>query len=186
MSNKILIVTGSPRTKGNTNLLADAFEEGALASGNLVYRFNAGKAQIKGCIGCRHCFLNNGECKQEDDMHQAYEHLRTCEVLVFASPIYFFDFSAQMKAFIDRLYCGLSIYSCSDKPFAIKSSALLLVQELLDPSVAESAIKVYQQTIAYVSWHNRGIILVPGVAKAGAIAGNPLLKTAYKLGAGIK
>jgi len=185
MPQKILLVTGSPRKNGNTHLLADAFENGALASGNQVFRFDAGKAQINGCIGCRYCFSHKGKCTQEDDMQQAYRYLRACDVLVLAAPVYFFDFSAQMKVFIDRLYCDLSAYSSPENPFTITSSALLLVQELTDLAVAESAIKVYQKTAAYASWNDLGIILVPGVAGPGAIANNPLLTTAYELGASI-
>ena len=185
MAQKVLIVSGSSRQEGNTAVLANAFMEGALTSGNQVYLFNAGNARISGCKGCRYCFANNGECKQVDDMQKAYKHLRMCDVLVLASPVYFFDLSAQMKAFIDRLYCGLSIYSSTENPFTIKSSVLLLVQELLDTAVAENAINIYQRIVDYASWKNRGVLLVPGVSKKGDISGNPILGEANKLGASI-
>ena len=180
MPHKILVVTGSPMKKGNTNLLADAFIEGAEAAGNKVYRFNAGTAKIKGCIDCKHCFKKDGECKQDDDMQKAYKRLYECDVLVFASPIYFFTISAQIKAFIDRMFC------CAGKPFAVKSTVLLTVQEDKDPSVADNAVNTYKSMIGYVGWESLGIVTVAGVNDAGAIAGNPKLDEARKLGESIK
>ena len=179
MSHKILVVTGSPRANGNTDLLADAFIRGAEAAGNQVYRFDAGRAQIKGCQDCKFCVGNEGKCKQDDDMQQAYGHLYECDVLVLASPIYFYSVSAQIKAFIDRMYCDIG------KPFAVKSSVLLTVQEDENPIVANNAVNTYRSIINYVGWENLGIVSVPGVKASGAIAGNPKLDEAYKLGINI-
>ena len=180
MSHKILVVTGSPRKKGNTNLLADAFIQGAEAAGNEVYRFDAGRAQIKGCLDCKYCFAHDGECAQKDDMQEAYPLLHECDILVLASPIYFFTISAQIKAFIDRLFCSVT------KPFAIKSTALLTVQEDKDPAVADNAANTYRSIISYTNWKDLGVVSVPGVSEAGAIIGNAKLDEARELGAGIK
>ncbi len=179
MAHKILVVTGSPRKKGNTSILADAFVEGAESAGNKVYLFDAGRAKIKGCIDCKSCFKNKGACKIKDDMQDAYKLLRKCDVLVLASPIYFFTISAQIKAFIDRMFCGVV------KPFAVKSTVLLTVQEDKDPHVAENAISTYRSIIEYAGWKDLGIIAVPGVNDKGAIRGNPKLEEARKLGASI-
>jgi len=176
MSHKVLVVTGSPRANGNTDMLADAFIRGAEAAGNQVFRFDAGRAQIKGCQDCKFCIGNNGKCNQNDDMQQAYEYLHECDVLVLATPIYFFCMSAQIKAFIDRMYCDIG------KPFAVKSSILLTVQEDENPIVADNAVNTYRSIINYVGWENLGIISVPSVHAIGAIAGNPKLVEAYKLG----
>ena len=180
MPRKILVVTGSPRMNGNTDLLADAFIEGAKSSDNKVYRFDAGKADIKGCMDCKYCFKNEGKCRQEDDMQEAYKLLRECDVLVFVSPICYFNFSAQMKAFIDRMYCGIP------NPFATKSSALLTVQAGAELDGASNAIGAYKMIVGFSEWEDLGIITVPAVADAGAIKGNPKLDEAYELGAGIQ
>jgi len=180
MSHKILVVTGSPRKKGNTNLLADAFIEGAKTAGNQVFRFNAGEANINGCLACQFCFVNEGVCKQDDDMQQAYKYLHECDVLVLASPIYFFTVSAQIKAFIDRMFCGIG------KPFAVKATVLLTVQEDKDIAVADNAVNTYKSIIDYTGWENLGVISVPNVEGVGAIAGNPKLEDARKLGESIK
>ena len=179
MGHKILVVTGSPRKSGNTDLLADAFVRGAEAAGNTVFRFDAGRAQIHGCLDCKSCITHEGKCAQDDDMQQAYGYLYECDVLVLASPIYFFSLSAQTKTFIDRLYCDIG------KPFAVSSTALLTVQEDENASVASNAINTYRSIINYIGWENLGIVTVPSVRDAGAIVGNPKLGEAYSLGASI-
>jgi len=180
MSRKILVVTGSPRKKGNTDLLADAFVSGAEAAGNEVHRFDAGRADINGCIDCKYCFAHDGKCQQEDDMQKAYPLLYECDVLVLASPIYWFTFSSQIKAFIDRMFC------CIGKPFAVKSTVLLTVQEDKDITVADSAIKTYKAFTSYAQWGDIGIVTVPNVNDVGAIIGNPKLDEARELGTSIQ
>jgi len=180
MPHKILVVTGSPRKKGNTDLLAAAFIEGAESAGNEVYRFDAGRAHIHGCLDCKFCFSNGGQCRQNDDMQQAYPHLHECDVLVLASPIYWFTFSTQIKAFIDRMFCSVG------KPFAVKSAVLLTVQEDKDPTIADNAANTYKTMTDFVKWENLGIISVPDVNNIGDIAGNPKLDEARALGASIK
>jgi len=165
---------------GNTDLLADAFSQGAEAAGNEVFRFEVGRAQIHGCLDCKFCFANEGRCQQADDMQEAYPHLRECDILVFASPIYFFTLSAQIKAFIDRLFCGVA------KPFAVKSTVLLTVQEDKDPAVANNAVNTYKSIINYAGWENLGVVSVPGVFEKGAVAGSDKLEEARELGASIK
>ncbi|MCL2889386.1 MAG: flavodoxin family protein [Eggerthellaceae bacterium] len=179
MSKKILVVTGSPRKNGNTDVLAQAFMEGAKDAGNEVFLFDAGKAVIKGCNNCKSCFGKGGQCQQNDDMQKIYPVLHECDVLVLASPIYFFTISAQLKAFIDRMYCSAS------KPFAITSTILLTVQQDRDPSVADNAINTYKSIINYIGWKNLGIIVVTDVDEVGAIIGNPKLDEARALGASI-
>jgi len=179
MGHKILVVTGSPRKNGNTDLLADAFIRGAEAAGNKVYRFDAGRAQVHGCLDCKSCIANEGKCAQDDDMQQAYVHLRECDILVLATPVYFFSLSSQIKAFIDRLYCDIG------KPLSIQSSVLLTVQEDTNPTVADNAVHTYRSIANYIGWENLGIVTVQGVKGVGAIIGNPKLGKAYTLGASI-
>ncbi|MCL2889557.1 MAG: flavodoxin family protein [Eggerthellaceae bacterium] len=179
MSKKILVVTGSPRHQGNTDILAQAFIEGAKDAGNEVFLFDAGKALIKGCNNCNSCFGKGGQCQQNDDMQKIYPLLHECDVLVFASPIYFFTVSAQLKVFIDRMYCS------AFKPFAISGTVLLTVQQDRNPAVADNAINTYKSIINYIGWKDLGVIAVTNVDEAGAIIGNPKLEEARALGASI-
>lgn len=176
----ILVVTGSPRAGGNTAMLADAFVEGAQGAGNSVVRFDAGRADIKGCLGCNYCFAHEGACCQEDDMQEAYPLLHRCDTLAYVTPIYCFTFSAQIKAFMDRMFCGIA------KPFSIKSTVLLTAFEDKDHSISRYMIDTYRALTAYSGMDDKGVVAVGSVFEKGAIAGNPRLEEARKLGASLK
>jgi len=176
MTHKILVVYGSPRKQGNSSILADAFIEGAEAAGNEVFRADAGHAHIAGCLGCEYCFSHEGQCCQDDEMQQFYPLLHECDVLVYATPVYCFTFSSQIKAFMDRMFCGIG------KPFAIKSTVLLTVCEDKDASILQHIIGTYRALVGYSGWEDRGVVAVHDVYKKGAIAGNPKLEEARELG----
>ncbi|MDR1702536.1 MAG: flavodoxin family protein [Sporomusaceae bacterium] len=180
MAKKITLLTGSPRRGGNTDLLTDAFVKGALESGNEVFRFDTAALNIAACLDCKYCFQHAGECEQKDDMQEIYTALRQSEVLVLASPIYFFDFSAQLKLAIDRMYNSVG------RPYPIKECALLLVCADNDASVADGAINTYQAIYSYLNWQNLGIVLQTGVSDKGEITGKDALVKAKKLGESIR
>ena len=175
----ILVVTGSPRVNGNTSMLADAFIEGAESAGNAVTRVDVGRAKIAGCLGCNYCFSHEGECCQEDDMQELYPLLRRCDTLVYATPIYCFTFSAQIKAFMDRMFCGIAM------PFSVKSTVLLTVFEDKDHSISKHIIDTYRALTAYSGMEDKGVVAVGSVFEKGALAGNPGLEEARRLGAGL-
>lgn len=176
----ILVVTGSPRVGGNTSMLADAFIGGAQAAGNEVTRFDAGLADIKGCLGCNYCFAHDGMCCQEDDMQHAYPLLRRCDTLAYVTPIYYFTFSAQIKAFMDRMFCGIA------KPFSVKSTVLLTAFEDKDRSISKHMIETYRALTAYSGMEDKGVVAVGSVFEKGAIARNPGLVEARELGASLR
>ena len=101
----ILILNGSPRSRGNTAAMVAAFREGAQGKGHKVTVINVCKKQIAGCLGCEYCHTKgNGVCKQKDDMQEVYTALETAEMLVLASPIYFFGMTGQLDCAIHRTY----------------------------------------------------------------------------------
>ena len=176
MSRNIAVVIGSPRRGGNTWLLAEAFIRGAEDAGHHVEVIDAG---IAGCIGCEYCFSHAGICFRKDAMTPFYGILRACDTIVYATPVYCFTFSAQIKAFMDRMYCGLA------DPFGITSCCLLAVFEDKDPAIAQPLIDTYRINAAYTHMRDEGIVCVPGVYEKGAIEGNPKLEEAYGLGRGL-
>ena len=98
---KIIVLTGSVRKGGNTELLAQAFAEGAKKN-NEVEIISVADVKVNPCIGCDRCFTSEGNvCVQHDDMAGIYEKLKTSDMLVIASPVYFYGISAQLKAIID-------------------------------------------------------------------------------------
>ena len=100
---KVLIVLGG-KSNGNTAKLAKQFAKGAEAAGHEVEVVDAFKADIHGCIDCQACKRNGGTCVFKDDMPALNEKVIAADVLLFASPVYYFSISAQLKAFMDRTY----------------------------------------------------------------------------------
>ena len=105
MGKKIVILNGSPRLKGNTAGLIEAFKQGAKEAGHTMEVFNLQRMDIHPCLGC----LGGGKdrqspCVQKDDMAKIYPHYETADVLVLASPMYYWSITAQLKAVIDRLF----------------------------------------------------------------------------------
>ena len=100
---KILVITGSPRKNGNSNTLAEHFIRGAEEAGHNVVRFDAAFKEVHPCIGCNQCGMN-GECVFKDDFEFVRKHILDAGMVVFATPMYYFGISAQIKAVIDRFY----------------------------------------------------------------------------------
>lgn len=105
MGKKIVILNGSPRLKGNTAGLIEAFKQGAKEAGHTMEVFNLQRMDIHPCLGC----LGGGKdrqspCVQKDDMAKIYPHYETADVLALASPMYYWSITAQLKAVIDRLF----------------------------------------------------------------------------------
>lgn len=173
---KIVILIGSMRKGGNTQLLAQAFAEGARKR-NDVEIISVADYKVNPCIGCNSCFTReNNRCFQEDDMVQIYDKLKTADIVVIASPVYFYSISAQLKAIIDRLHTPMR------NEFQIKKLGLLLVGAATLPNLFD-AIKVqYQLVLDFFHLEDIGMVLVRGVKEKGDIVGNAALKEAYDLG----
>ena len=103
MSKKVLILSGSPRKGGNSDLLCDEFAKGATEAGHNVEKIHVSEKNIHPCIACYHCSKNSGACVFKDDMAEILQKMIDADVLVLASPVYFYSIDAQLKAVIDRL-----------------------------------------------------------------------------------
>lgn len=99
---KVLVVNGSPRAKGNSDLLCDEFIRGAREAGHNVEKISLREKNISYCKACYACF-RTGRCVQKDDMAEILEKAQEADVIVLASPTYFLTISGQMKVMIDRL-----------------------------------------------------------------------------------
>jgi NAD(P)H-dependent FMN reductase len=174
MTKNILVLVGSPRHNGNTELLADAFINGAADEGNKVTKYVLQGKNILPCIDCQACF-KTGKCILRDDMNEVYELLSSANILVLASPVYFYGVSAQLKALLDRLHNPVR------DTFPIKSSVFLSVcadnAEAFIPSIA-----MYKAIGRYLGWEDKGIVTACNVESKGDIAGRAELNLAYELG----
>jgi len=176
MSKNIVVLSGSPRKEGNTERLAAAFIEGAKSVNKNVVVFRTADMKIGGCVGCEHCFREKGICVQKDDMPAILEALKTADALVFVSPVYYFDMTAQLKLAIDRTYALLSVGT------PIKKAAFLITCGDNSEKAAEGAVVAYKNICSYSKWENMGVIIATGLHKPGEIEGRIELEKAKALG----
>ena len=102
MPKKVLILSSSPRKGGNSDTLCDEFMRGAINSGNSVEKIFLRDKNIHYCTGCSVCSQYNKPCPQKDDAAEIIEKILASDVIVMATPVYFYTMSAQMKTLIDR------------------------------------------------------------------------------------
>lgn len=182
MDKKILVLNGSPRVNGNTETLIDAFIKGAQEAGNTVDRCNIRQMNIHPCIGCL-CGGKNlqSPCVQKDDMDRIYPLFEAADIVLFASPLYFWGFSAQLKMVIDRLFAPMEATGYQETP--VKNCMLMIAAEEEGEKNFSPIIHYYESYIENMKWNDVGQLLVGGVMQKGDINNKPddILK-AYKLG----
>ena len=177
---KIVILVGSVRKNGNTDLLAHAFADGAKKK-NDVEIVSVADYKVNPCVGCNSCFAReNHQCFQQDDMQILYKKLKHADIVVVASPVYFYGISAQLKAVIDRLHTPMR------NAFHIKKLALLLVGAATLPELFDPIKLQYQLILNFFHLEDAGMVLVSGVKDVGDIRNNPALQEAYELGASME
>lgn len=150
---KIAIFNGSPR-KMNTAAMVQAFREGAEAAGHQVEEYHVGKMKIGGCLGCEYCHTKGeGNCVQKDDFEKLLPAYKEADVIVFASPVYYFTMTAQMQAAIQRVYC-------IGKPQKAKKCVLMLSSG--SPGTHDGSIAQFKSYMAYANIEVAGIITAAG------------------------
>ena len=179
MCKKIVILNGSPRKNGNTAALVKAFRAGAEDAGHTVTEFILDSMNLHGCKGCfgghsdRDC-----PCVQQDDMNRIYPAVRDCDVVVLASPLYYWNLSGQLRTAMDRLFAleegGQNLLRGNGK-----SSALLMAAEGYE---FDDAVLYYDHLMAHLRWQNLGHVLAGGNMDAGDVAGKRELQEAFALG----
>lgn len=176
---RIIVLVGSMRKGGNTDLLAQDFAKGA-GENHEVEIISVADYKVNPCIGCNSCFTREGNnCFQDDDMKIIYDKLKSADMLVIASPVYFYGISAQLKAIIDRLHTPMR------NDFHIKKLALMLVGAASLSELFDSIKMQYQLVLNYFKLENAGMVLVRGVNNIGDIKNTDALSKAYNLGKSI-
>lgn len=146
----ILVLNGSPRPNGSTAAMVAAFVEGASKNGHNITVVPVCQKKIAGCLGCEYCHTKGeGQCIQKDDMQEIYPVLAEAQMLVLASPIYYFGLSGQLQCAIHRTYA-------QGKPKNLKKTALILSSGSDD--VFDGAIYEYRKSFTeYLSLEDMGI-----------------------------
>lgn len=149
---KIAILNGSPR-KENTAAMAEAFKQGAEAEGHEVEILQVGKMKINGCLACEYCHGKGaGKCIQKDDLEKLMPAYLESDMIVFASPIYYFAPTAQLEAAWQRVYC-------IGKPAKATKAALLLSSA---SGFYDAAIAQYKGFTAYTGLQDMGVCTATG------------------------
>ena len=169
MNKKIIVLNGAPRKNGNTAKLVEAFVDGAKSSGNQAVVFYLDGMDIRSCKGCLHAGRDSkSPCSQKDDMDKIYAEFEAADVVVFASPVYFWTITGPLKTAADRLYAELECLGYGGFP---KKSVLLMTAHGGDYSQAVTWYRTYERNLR---WKNLGEVLGKGKTKE-----------AYQLGASI-
>ena len=172
----ILVLNGSPKMSGNTAALVDAFCRGAQEAGHTVHVFNVANLNVHPCTDCQYCFDHAGECVLQDDMKRIMPHLYADDVIVFATPVYFYGFSAQIKTVLDRMIC------MQPSKMTVKGSILLSPYGDTDTTVPKPMIAMYKAFTGYIGWKNLGIVTAENCMDPGDIQGHRALAEAEALG----
>ena len=179
---KIIVLNGSPRLKGNTSCLIEEFRKGAMENGNEVTVFNLEQMNIHGCLGC----FGGGKdesspCVQKDDMDKIYPVYKEADIVVLASPLYYWTISGQLKMTFDRLF---AVAECDENYRNPKKDAILLMAA--EGYGFEESKYWYERLVNHLHWNNLGEVLAGGVMQVGDIEDRKELKDAYNLGKSIK
>ena len=155
---RILILNGSPRKKGNTTYLVNELADQLKSKDNHVEILHLNDYDIKPCQGCYWCYKDYPlKCIQNDVMNGLYHHTLEADVIIFASPIYWFTYSAQLKLFIDRL---LALHVKGGHSFNGKKFASIFVYGASNSegSGVNNAINSISDTISYYGGVNLGVV----------------------------
>jgi multimeric flavodoxin WrbA len=165
---KIAVLLGSPRKNGNSEQLAAALAKGAVNSGYRVQTLRLHGMKLGGCIDCRRCWTNGSHCFLHDDMSDVYHALDDANVIVFAAPLYFYSWPAQIKPVWDRL---LPYYMPNSK-VDMKGRTAVLLSTAGDSSDScfGGLRKSFELCCAYCKWEIAGEICAADVYGAGEIA----------------
>ena len=186
---QILVILGGGRRNGNTKQLADSFVSGAAQAGHQVETIALSEIEVKGCLGCNAC-RRGKPCVQRDGFGELVPKIEAADLLVFASPLYFWTFSAKLKALIERFYCLARPEK--DPPrgryekYPDKDCALLM-------TAADDLFWTFQQAasyykfalVEYIGFHDRGMLLAGGCGDTNGgprIRETPHLDEAYAFG----
>lgn len=176
MSKKVLILSGSPRKGGNSDILCDEFAQGAQESGNEVEKIRVAAKKVAPCSACYYCGSHNGACVHKDDMAEILQKMIDADVLVLASPVYFYSIDAQLKAVIDRTVA---------RWLEVKNKEFYYIVTMADEAKtsADTTLACFRGYAECVEGAvEKGVIIGSGVYEPGNVKNTPAMEQAYKMG----
>ena len=172
---KVLILSGSPRKNGNSDILCDEFARGAAEAGNHVEKIRVAEKNIGFCRACYAC-RGTGVCAIKDDMAEVLQKMIDADVLVLASPVYFYSIDAQLKALIDRTVA---------RWLEVKNKEFYYIVTAADSEkeAAETTLACFRGYVDCVDGAiEKGVIYGMGVYEKGKVKDTAAMKEAYEMG----
>ena len=173
---KIIVLMGSPNRKGSTAILVENFTKGAEEAGHSVEVIDVCHADIHPCTGCARCGYE-GPCVQKDDVETIRKKLLSADMVVFATPLYYYGMSAQLKTVVDR-FCA---YNSSLNSRHLRS-ALLTVAWNSDDWTFDALEAHYKTLVRYINFRDAGMVLGYGCGTPAMTKRSRYPKEAYQLG----
>jgi len=170
---KVVGFVGSPRKKGNTDLLVQQVLRGASEAGAETRVFYLNELNFKGCQGCFSCKVND-RCRLQDDMTTLYDEIASADGIVIGSPVYMWNITGQTKLFLDRFYAFLNPdYSCRLK--GGKKAALVFSQGNPDAGLFKHCFESMAGLLNAAGMELQSTLVASGVLEPGVVAGNEVL-----------
>lgn len=179
MGKKVLVLSSSPRRGGNSDLLCDEFLRGAREAGNEAEKLSLRDLQINFCTGCGVCNRTH-RCVQKDDMAAVLEKMVRADVLVLATPVYFYSLCGQMKTLIDRTVPRYTEIADKDVYYIMTSADT-------DAHAMDRVLEAFRGFTldCLPGAREKGIVCGTGAWQVGEIKGTPAMEKAYRLGLGV-
>lgn len=172
----ILIISSSPRKNGNSQMLCEQFKKGAEEKGHTVTLIRLMEKKIGFCRACDGCMRNDGTCVLNDDMEEILKLFQKADVLVLATPVYFYGISAQMKTFIDRTY---PIWQHLGK-----KEVYYIISAGLGENIIERSLGDLDGFVEHLEEYRiAGRIYATDVMEAGLVKNLDVFEKAYQMGA---
>lgn len=178
---KVLILSGSPRKGGNSDILCDEFARGAIDAGNEVEKIRVAEKKLSPCLGCYFCREHGGRCVFNDDMADILQKIIDCDVLVLSSPVYFYSICAQLKIVIDRTVARWT--EIANKDLYYITTAAEEEDDTMDGTLA----CFHGFAMCIDGYEEKGTLYGRGVTDKGEVRERPeLMQIAYEMGLSIK
>ena len=173
----VLILSSSPRKGGNSDMLCDQFAQGASEAGHQVEKIRLAELEINYCTGCGVCFEKKMLCSQKDDMAGVLEKMVAADVIVLATPVYFYTMCGQMKTLIDRTCPGYT--HIKDKDFYF-----ILTAADTDLAAMERTVEGFRgfTDCCLTRAREKGVIYGVGAWHIGEIKKSPAMRQAFDMG----
>ena len=176
MSKTVCIISASPRTNSNSDRLAKAFAQGAREAGHTVQEVRLREHTYGFCQGCLAC-TRTGKCILQDDAGQIVQMMHDANVLVFATPIYYYEMSGQLKTMLDR---ANPLYGSDYKFQDVYMLSTAAEEE------ADTDFRAVQGLEGWIACFERarlaGTVFAGGVNDPGQIEGHPAIEQALAMG----